>query len=92
MDYYAPLYTGKKTFELRFDDRGYRPGDFLRLYAWKPGMQEHLKDSFCYRKVTYILHDVPEFGLKDGFVILALDRPTLAEWGSIREYEKGNHE
>lgn len=30
------LRRGRKTFEVRHDDRGYSKGNFLRLRGWQP--------------------------------------------------------
>ena len=49
--YFDAVKEGLKTFEIRFNDRGYQKGDWLILREW---------DGFCYtgrecvRQVTYL--------------------------------------
>jgi hypothetical protein len=67
--YYEKVLTGEKTFELRKNDRNYKVGDKLILE------EHHLYSSsgrayLC--RITYILKDCSEYGLKDGFVILGI--------------------
>lgn len=35
--YFAEVYVGRKTFELRKNDRDFQVGDFVRLREWKDG-------------------------------------------------------
>lgn len=34
VSYFRPLWDGEKTFEIRFDDRGFQRGDLLDLREW----------------------------------------------------------
>lgn len=67
--YFAEAKAGRKMFELRKDDSGYEIGDTLILREW---------DGFRYtgdevrREITYILRDVPGYGLEKGYCILSL--------------------
>ena len=64
--YYAAVIAGMKTFELRENDRDYQVGDEVKLMEWD-------EDGFTGRyytiTITYVLQDVPEYGLADGFCI-----------------------
>ena len=57
----------EKTFELRKDDRDFRVGDTVLNYKlsepnkWKAG------------RITHIMRDKPEWGLMEGYAILAID-------------------
>ena len=67
---YSDVESGKKNFEIRYDDRGYTVGDYLQLkevntFAVPTGKQ-------CSRKIIYMLRG-KEWGLQEGFVILGLD-------------------
>ena len=66
--FFVPLKFGEKTFELRYDDRGYQIGDILNLREWseKEGGYSGREIEF---EVTYILSD---FGLLKGFVVMSL--------------------
>lgn len=66
--YYEDVVSGKKTFEVRLNDRNYAIGDILRLREWLP------KEGYTGRaksvRVCYILRDFQ--GLKDGWVVLGI--------------------
>lgn len=67
--YFEDVICGKKTFELRLDDRDYAEGDYLAL--------NEVDDSgiytgrSCMVYVDYILQDVPNL-LPDGIVCMAI--------------------
>jgi hypothetical protein len=85
--YFEPLEDGRKTFEIRRDDRGgYEVGDVLRLREWQPmAGTGPLEERGGYsgreitRTVTYVLAG-PEarvFGVQAGYAILGLgEEPT----------------
>lgn len=68
---FAEVLEGRKTFELRRDDRGFKVGDTLNLQEWDPATGAFTGRS-TRRRVTSLVRDVPEFGLKPGFVIMSL--------------------
>lgn len=53
-EYFDHLDSGAKTFEVRFDDRGFCPGDVLWLREWDPKTEDYTGRS-CYRRSTYVL-------------------------------------
>lgn len=67
--YFVEAEAGRKMFELRKDDSDYEVGDVLILREW---------DGFSYtgrevrREITYILRDVPGYGIEEGYCILSL--------------------
>lgn len=69
-EYYDPVIKGIKTCELRKDDSDYCVGDVLILREWNG--TEYTGRSVDV-KITYILRDLPEFGLKDGYAILCFN-------------------
>lgn len=72
MNFYPDLETQEKTFELRKNDRDFQKGDFLNLKPFDSIKKQELKIGRQLAKVTYVLKDSPEFGLKDGYAILGL--------------------
>ena len=49
-----PILVGKKTCEIRVNDRNYQVGDILCLRAFDPDKQEYINDMIFEREVTYI--------------------------------------
>lgn len=70
-EYFLPVTTGDKTFELRRDDRGFAVGDVLVLEEFDPATKSHTGRRCCAR-VTYIKHG-GTIGLADDHVIMAID-------------------
>lgn len=71
---FKAVWTGKKTFELRKNDRGYQVGDILSLQEYDP-----YKDKFSGRSmmvsVDYVLQD-KVFGLTEGFCCMSISINT----------------
>lgn len=66
--YFKAVCTGEKTFELRKDEDDIQPGDMLLLKEWS---EETGYTGFrVSRAVTYVLRNVPEYGLMDGYCII----------------------
>lgn len=72
--YYAAIVDGRKTFELRYDDRGFAVGDVLRLHEYAPEASTYTGRS-CDRVITYLLRGAQQFGIAPGFVVLSLAAP-----------------
>lgn len=68
-EYYQAVRKRIKTFEIRKDDSDYEVGDILELYEWDGEKYTGHKIS---REITYILRDAPEYGLAEGYCILAI--------------------
>ena len=67
--YYKAIINNKKTFELRKNKNNYKVGDILILKEYK---NEIFTGNESQKKITYILKNVENYGLKKGFVILSL--------------------
>lgn len=65
--YFKDVKAGKKLFEIRFDDRGYRVGDILNLQEYEDGF--YTGGEFAVR-VIYKISD-PRF-LQDGYCVLGI--------------------
>ena len=69
--YADAVYGGDKTFELRFNDRGYQKGDLIRFTAiddLKAKVFDHPINDLLY-EITYVLGG---WGLQDGWVALGI--------------------
>lgn len=68
--YYQAVWDGRKNFEIRFDDRGYRVGDRLILKEWNRG-------KFTGRSVTvkvkYVYRGDGTYGIPENIVVMALE-------------------
>jgi hypothetical protein len=72
-EFFRATYNGLKPWDLRKNDRKFQVGDKLILREYNPAYAGceytgHSIDAL----VTYILADVPYFGLQEGFVILGV--------------------
>lgn len=84
--YFEEVWDGKKTFELRKDDRNYAVGDTLALCEYKDGK---FTGSEIQVTVTHILRNCKEYGLADGYCILSIKRHfdlmAQKDWERIRK-------
>lgn len=69
--FFHAVASGKKTFEIRKDDRGYKVGDILILKEWDDIMSNYSGRS-CMRQITYIYNGNGQYGLARSYVVLAL--------------------
>ena len=71
-DYADAIVAGDKTFEIRENDRGFQKGDFIKFQATdNTGIirnYQHLINNKLY-EITFVLS---EWGVKNGFVALAI--------------------
>lgn len=70
--YFLEVWQGFKTFELRKNDRDYEVGDLIHFIDAEDGEEFPFEDVIY--KITYILKDVPEYGLKKGYCILGIKK------------------
>ena len=74
-EFFEPVFSGMKRFELRKNDRKYAIGDRLRLREWEPNTQTY-SGRECWRDVQYIVDGLgpgciePLKGLMHGYCIL----------------------
>lgn len=67
-EFYKAIKLELKTFDLRKDDRGYQPGDFIVFEEFRPGVG--YTGNKTTRRIVYILRDFE--GLLPGYCILGL--------------------
>jgi uncharacterized protein YndB with AHSA1/START domain len=69
--FFGRFWTGRKTAELRRDDRDFRIGDDVLLEEWDPENEEYTGRALrC--QITDIVRDAERFGLMKGFAMLSL--------------------
>ena len=87
-EYYKAIIDGEKTFELRKNDRDYQVGDLIqfndKLFTPKyyfEGATEKYYPLPCETlfKITYVLKDVPEYGLDKDYCILGIKQVEIKE-------------
>lgn len=52
--YFKPVVDGRKKFEYRYNDRGFKVGDLLQLREWCPERRAYT-GKLIVKKITYIL-------------------------------------
>lgn len=70
-NYFEDVISGRKTFEIRKNDRDYKVGDLLALNEWTG---ETYTGRSCLVTVDYIIDD-KDF-CKEGYVIMSIKRPS----------------
>lgn len=68
--WFQDVLEGRKTFEVRRDDRGYREGDTLLLREWEPTTAAYTGRSLR-TKVTYLVRAVP--GIPGDMVVMGVE-------------------
>ena len=68
-EFWDNLESGRKTFEIRIDDRGFCLGDTLLLREWHPVTQVYTGREVR-RTVTHLLRNWR--GIQSGYVIMSL--------------------
>lgn len=66
-EYFEAIIKDEKKFEIRLDEDNAQVGDALILKEWDG---EKFTGREVGRNITYVLRNVPEYGLKDGYCIM----------------------
>lgn len=66
-EYFGAVKKGDKLFELRKDEDDIQPGDRMILMEWDGETYTHRQIA---TDVTYVLRDVPEYGLMEGHCVI----------------------
>jgi len=86
--YFTDVVVGRKTFEVRQNDRDFLPGDILLLEEYVP-KGERYTGSFAVRRVTYILHG-PAFGIAAGYVVMGIEPCALTDGVEARSTDNAS--
>ncbi|QRV09703.1 DUF3850 domain-containing protein [Bacillus velezensis] len=65
-EYFEALKDGRKTFEIRHDDRGFKEGDTLSLNEWQ--------DGYTGRSIEVDVIYITNFEQKPGNVVLGIKK------------------
>jgi len=68
--FFPDVQSGRKDFEVRYDDRGFAVGDVLILKEYDPVNETHTGNE-VQRRITYKLEG-GQFGIEKGFCVLGL--------------------
>lgn len=69
-EYFRPIMSGDKTFEVRLDDRGFKVGDILDLREYHAG--RWYTGNSCRVEVTYILRGGAWLPYPSGYVVMSI--------------------
>lgn len=76
--YADAVMIGEKTFEVRYNDRGYQKGDQIIFRVVDNDSNEvkvHPLNDETY-EITYVLH---EYGLKEGYCVFGIKKVEVQE-------------
>ena len=62
-------FIGKKNWELRKNDRGFKVGDLIRFRV--------LEFGFVYTRRINSIYENTDYGLKEGYVILSIEKAEI---------------
>ncbi len=79
-EYFNLVQRNLKTFELRFDDRGYEEGDLLHLREWVPNVENPKEGKYTGRvAIVKVLHiarpvvgDLCVLAIKEGWALMSI--------------------
>ena len=74
-EYFEAVLKERKTFEIRKDEDGFSPGDIIRLEEW----DGEYTGRHVTRKVTYVLRNAGQYGLKDGYCVIGMQDTAWTE-------------
>ena len=69
-EYFEDVFMGRKTFEVRFNDRDFQLGDYVILREYNNEKQEYTGRMMA-RRVLYILQG-GAFGIAKGYIVMAI--------------------
>lgn len=69
--YFDDIWSLRKTWEVRKNDRDYQVGDTLILNEFDPETNDYTS-KFVKAKVKYILHG-GQFGIEEGYCVMTID-------------------
>ena len=80
-EYFDAVASGRKTFEVRKNDRDFRTRDILTLREWSPFSQTYSGRTLD-ALVTYVTYD-PEWGFPPGVCVMAITLRDLVHTDAL---------
>lgn len=71
--FFSELWAGRKTFEIRKNDRNFKVGDVIRLQEFTPD------GDYTGREIEARVKYITEFAQKEGYVVMAIAE-ELRRW------------
>lgn len=71
-EYWDAIRDGRKTFELRYNDRGYQTGDVLLLKRWSRKHSCYTEPYTPLRRLVTYIASAGRFGLKENWVCMSI--------------------
>ena len=68
-EFFNAIQRGEKTFEVRKNDRDFKPGDIVELQEWNPATHQYSGRSLTFT-IGFIVDS--DFGLQSGFCAFSL--------------------
>ena len=76
-EYFAPVKSGAKTFEIRKADRNYKVGDSIMLEEYDPEALKMGKLGYtgnvCHKRISYVFRG-GKHGVSNDYVVLGLTK------------------
>lgn len=66
-EFYVPVVTGIKTFEIRKDDRCFEVGDFIKLREWTEG------EGYSGNSVEGVITYITNYNQAEGYVVFSFE-------------------
>lgn len=78
-EFFEDVISGKKTFEVRKNDRPFHEGDLLALNEYDPGNKSYTGKS-CIVYIDYLMNNADY--CKNGYVIMAIKPCSVHRFGN----------
>lgn len=89
--FYRMAINGLKPYEIRFNDRDYRVGDYLVLNEWDAEKKEYTNKTALFEIVSVLnSEDFPD-GINPGYVVLGLRRRYISGETQIQIHHNYYH-
>lgn len=74
-EYFQAIIRGDKKFEIRKNDRNFKPYDWLKLREWDNNSEQYT-DREITVQINYIFKG-GSFGVEEGFCVMSISNPAM---------------